>query len=285
MTKLEEILSRKPPTSLYHYSSWHSFLAIVENRNVFATEIHYMNDAREFYHAASIMEHIIDQRFAANPEPLTAHLLQTLKNTVSASTDTHICVFCFSEKGDLLSQWRAYSSNGGCAIGFHPNELQDRIKEQGFYLAPCVYEPTEQEQVMSELLDHVCAAFEVNVSSHTTDEDKFVEQHATEFAQQFVSLAPIIKHVGFHEEAEWRMISQPIAKSQLKFRSDKSMLKPYFEFRLVPKDNTSLRLSEIIVGPTPHRRLAVAAVNMLIHAQGVNCSQGVRPSLIPYESW
>lgn len=59
--------------------------------------------------------------------------MMMLKNKVMTSIsqgDIATFVICFSENGDLLSQWRGYADNGrGVTIGFDYNTLQEYVKQ------------------------------------------------------------------------------------------------------------------------------------------------------------
>ncbi len=81
------------------------------------------------------------------------------------------------------------------------------------------------------------------------------------------------------------MISLLIANTNPKitFREGLSMLTPYIVIQL-EKEGKGFPLFEVIVGPTPHRELALNSVSMLISRQGLD---GVRVGLsdIPFRSW
>src|SRR4029450_4455178 len=84
------------------------------------------------------------------------------------------------------------------------------------------------------------------------------------WSEGFAPLAPTIKHPAFHEEREWRLISAPIpfGDDQWRVRAGRSMLIPYVPIALAPTD-PYLPIRDVVVGPTPHRELAIRAADIL----------------------
>lgn len=71
----------------------------------------------------------------------------------------NVCVCSFSEVGDLLSQWRAYSGGaGGFSIGFGGEFLKAASRREDFWLVPCVYDEDDQRALVRNLLSDVCAS-------------------------------------------------------------------------------------------------------------------------------
>ena len=65
-----------------------------------------------------------------------------------------------------------------------------------------------------------------------------------------------LKHKGFEEEKEWRLVSQypEEALYGVSFRSGRFGITPYFE----------LPIDEIIIGPTSNRTVSRAALDILL---------------------
>jgi hypothetical protein len=72
----------------------------------------------------------------------------------------------------------------------------------------------------------------------------------------------------FHEENEWRLVSNPMSVHLMKFREGQSMLIPYFEFPLRAEKATYL--ASVTVGPAPHMELAEGATSMLLSQLKIN---------------
>src|SRR5262249_11724987 len=123
-----EHLQQPIPEFLYHYTSQEGLLGIIDSSSLWATNIGYMNDATEFtLDLKLITQQIVhaipklkaDVNFFTERLPLQAEqadikaqratLLWKLANNKEG---TSMCVACFCEDDDLLSQWRGYARTG-----------------------------------------------------------------------------------------------------------------------------------------------------------------------------
>ena len=55
MASVQEILSRRPPEILYHYTSQEGLLGIICKKEMWASHTQYLNDQREFRHAIELV--------------------------------------------------------------------------------------------------------------------------------------------------------------------------------------------------------------------------------------
>lgn len=98
---------------LYHYCSADVFNKISETKVVWLSDITKMNDAGEYKSGFQIIRDILklypesDQTVSAEMSP------ENINRTFN------VLIACFSQNGDVLSQWRAYSDDGrGFSVGF-----------------------------------------------------------------------------------------------------------------------------------------------------------------------
>lgn len=274
MSLVEELLKRRPASRIYHYTSQTGLIGIVTNKCIWATSIHHLNDATEFDYARAIMKRVINEK---PKEGAGAALSDSLTSRLDGAARINLFVACFSEKADLLSQWRAYCPNGnGYSIGFEYGQLTDQMNEQQFFLAPCIYEVKEQERLIRELVDE---AFKEALRGTKPNIDAITN----DCIQRFLVVGPVLKHPTFAEEAEWRLVSEcpkVIQDSRIKVREGKSMLLPYFQFNLTKKDGALPRPS-IVVGPNPHMDLAILSVKFLLGS----FQYTVQSTTIPFRGW
>ena len=60
----------------------------------------------------------------------------------------------FSEHGDLLNQWHAYTPNGiGFSIGYEYKRLKVLAEKQQFKIIKCVYQESEYDAILEELIN------------------------------------------------------------------------------------------------------------------------------------
>ncbi|EOV0164609.1 DUF2971 domain-containing protein, partial [Vibrio parahaemolyticus] len=271
---------------LYHYADQSAFMSIIENKELWATKIQYLNDENEYKLALNLANEYLNELKNLAQTELENQRVDELITNLGYVNDTNICVCSLSEHGDLLSQWRGYSSClGGYSIGFENNELDRLAENQGFQLVKCVYDPTEQVRLVREAIDSVInEANEPEIMPGTWD---FFETGKS-FRNKLASISPIIKDHSFAEEAEWRLFSTR-SFDELSFRAGRSMLTPFYRFSL--GSNTKKLIGEIIVGHTPHAELAVRSTEAFLTKQhppendDYTCQFDVRPSAIPFRNW
>jgi hypothetical protein len=253
MTLLEWLTTTPPPPVLYHYTTQNGLLGILQGNCIWATDARYLNDSSEYSFGLERIVHAIkmESKNAINKEE-AANLSAICEDL---SPVFSVCVVSLSSEGDLLSQWRAYAgSPGGFALGMRPDYLREAAHSQGFYLAPCLYTATDQQEAVSRLLN------EIKERMANSKEWGLREQGTCRAAA--TRLAMLLKSDSFEEEREWRLISRPKKIKELEFRPGASMLVPFFRFALDERRDTYL--DSVKVGPTPHRELAIRATRMLL---------------------
>lgn len=179
----QQTASRAQPDLLYHYTTQEGLLGIIENQKIWASHLQYLNDASEGQIFTRLFLDELNQRGTTGSEDLLSNFraLAQLRGLTVGRQEGQIqfgrqavllygssafswirnqdaFVASFSEKGDLLSQWRAYSGEtGGYSIGFTRSYLKSvgvhflENRKDGFYddpnpLVACRYcnEPEEE---------------------------------------------------------------------------------------------------------------------------------------------
>jgi hypothetical protein len=292
---LKDVLSRKATKTLYHYTTQAGLLGIIKNNEIWATHTQYLNDAREYRHAIDVVTAEIAKRLADAVDD-SRRILGDMAEAVRRAESMNVCVCSFSEDRDSLSQWRAYGGPmSGYAIGLNPLHLAEMVRRAEFYLAPCLYKPTEQIAVMEALVDRV---FRENMERLHNGET-LVSENREEWLNATKLLfprggnllaalhryAPILKDESFSEEKEWRIISRPLMCTGERFgyRCGNSTLIPYYRVSIADSDQ-ALKLDEVVIGPTPHIEQSCVAVRGFLVSQGLE-QVPVNPSAVPYRNW
>jgi Protein of unknown function (DUF2971) len=165
--------------------------------------------------------------------------------------------------------------------------LRELAAKRNCFLAPCIYDGKDQESVVTEIASFYIQEFRKRVvEQQETGIDKVRESMSWQFVKYLATYAaPLLKHASFEEEREWRLISRPMRldDSQMAYRSGRSMLTPYFRFKLC-LENEPLEISRVTVGPTPHRRQAMDAVANMLSKHGVT-GYVVGHTSTPYRNW
>jgi hypothetical protein len=273
MTLLERLKTAQLPPVLFHYTSQAGVLGILQGDCLWATKAHYLNDSSEFSHGLALISDALRERAKeGGAEPQRDKLDGVLQGMQGVQT-MNVCVASLTQEGDLLSQWRAY---GLYALGLKAQSLRDLAHEQGFYLAECIYAPTEKRKAINELVDEFVDR--IGASVDWTGEE---QGGCVALASR---LALTLKHESFKEEREWRLISIPKMVSELCFRQGTSMIIPFFNLALGTNRNTYL--DSVTVGPTPHAELAIGSMKMLLRKlQLTDPEDKVEGTSIPYRNW
>jgi hypothetical protein len=287
--RVADILEQPTPPRLYHYTTQAGLLGIVRDKKIWASHTQYLNDAREFHHAISLVEEqLAEMNRPGSYEDRERGLLDEMKQELKGIEGINVCVCSFSEDGDVLSQWRAYGDRAsGFALGFSGAFLRSVSKGLGFYLVKVEYDESRQRRLVRTLIEDV---LEENIrqlerSENGDDLDLARRRPAGNLVTYLNRYAPILKHYSFSDEKEWRIISSPLfsPREGFGYRAGVSMLIPYFQIPLSATDQP-FQLEEVVVGPTPHPEQSKSAVIGLL-AQDDYLEINVRNSAAPYRSW
>ena len=297
------------PEIVYHYTSMDTLLKIVENNELWSTNIRYLNDVSERQHYLDLIKNRAKHR--CNEDTSTTELFEATfyeENESKSFTDLPF-VTSFSSLEDSLPQWRSYCPNGnGVSIGFRTDVLRKAqvkglLKITGkdvWSLTPYTsfgkvryLEPddlTTVDEMINKAIENASKDQEENnkegYGSPTMDQLLWYE---------FDKNATLIKHPSFKEENEFRLTSRVWfgMGTYLHFRSSRSTLVPFVKMDVPFPDQSYRRMSNVdfndskphyiqsvIVGPTPNKDLSADAVQHLFLAKGYKIE--VRNSVAPF---
>jgi|GEM_PF-2818943 len=174
---------------LYHYTNLSNFWNIVKSDSFWATESRFSNDAEERIWGMKIGRDKLDFKDIDND-------LHTINHFV----------VCFCDESDILSQWRGYATGGGVSIGL----------DLGMTLPYTVFlkpEPLDKSPFTDTDNCGTCYTrpFKVIYLDKETDKMETVRRilgsdNREISEEQFTALLPFVKHNGFKEEKEWRLV-------------------------------------------------------------------------------
>jgi len=216
---LAELLPRTVPDTLYHYTTQAGVIGILDGGEIWATDTQFLNDRSEYVHAVEVVRAEIAARVPTTDkeEQAISQMQSALKGNVHT---VNICVCSFSENGDLLSQWRAYGeSMSGFAIGFTGQFLAQCASRESFFLAPCLYEQSEQKDLVRRFIDKILGEILAYGDVSKDDPDHYIKTHGGNLITYLHRIAPTIKHPAFQAEQEWRVISRPLGSSRTQLRA------------------------------------------------------------------
>jgi len=276
MLSVNELLPPFEPTrkNLYHYTTQEGLLGIAKTRSLWTTSIIHLNDSAEYNYALALADLKLMSKLE-KCEGKEREFYERILSSLGPMKHFTLYVGSFSELGDSLSQWRAYTHNGvGFSVGFKDTYLLSLATKQAYRLARCIYDEKEHQQIISKLVD-----------SLQPSEDE--ENELKMFLGNLAMIAPVLKSVAFKDEKEWRVVSEislMMTPGEVEFRAGKSMLIPYRNFKL-EDDKGMLQMSELYMGPTPNKELSQASLLQLGISKKLANPLVVQVSQIPYRSW
>jgi hypothetical protein len=265
MDALDRFIREKPSGYLYHYTGAAGLIGITQSGTLWATDYRHLNDRKEYRIGAKLLQ-----------DELGSHRLEEKHrrafDRLVAETQKTCFVLSFSEMGDQLSQWRAYCPGGnGYALGFkQSNALFASAQHHHFNLVRCEYDLREQKKLCHYLVQSFRDGMITKQSWWPSDKDvpsrvrAFFTRYQWNLALALVMSA--LKHRGFEEEQEWRLVSQypDEALHGVAFRPGRFGVTPYFELPLKLKEDDPRQIDEIVIGPTPNRPASRAALDVLL---------------------
>lgn len=257
---LDGVTRKRPlPESLYHYTNVNGLTGILSSESIWATNARYLNDTSELNYGRMLVSRVVSERV----ELLSGHTQKWLAEFADlvhhAFDTTETYVACFCEREDLLSQWRAYGSSRGFALGFTAARLSQLVPNGLFRVE---YDKAEQERAVGKTITAHVKRFDAAVAARALDQLPWI---SGALAVALALWVVVFKHPSFAEEKEWRMC--PIVpSSKVRVRSDGGWLRPYMEISLLSSQSNEamMPLRSITHGPAPHPELEKRSLKLLL---------------------
>lgn len=317
---IDELLNRPIPQKLWHYTSIQGFHGIVTSKQMFATDLRFLNDHEEFVHARNIANQMVAASSEFDDDGFPNRKL--LANAVTLAfesgplTDMQVFVASFSASEDQLGQWRGYShGSSGVSLAFDLRSFRPAGSDTLVSFAPCVYEPHKKEELimyalrhfMNEVSSYQKRVYEAAIaldeaSQKSKDKEKVVQdfleanplkkesdKHFRDAVLKMridcLRIAALLKHSAFEEENEWRLVLPVMLKPPTPMNNP-----PQFRIgktTLVPyiahpfSAKVPFPLIDIILGPGSNDN-SVFAAQRFLQLKSLNLTP--RLSKVPYRA-
>jgi hypothetical protein len=248
MNVIEKFISERPQSPLFHYTTPAGVLGILQDNSIWASSAYHLNDAAEFRYALNFIAGRLELRLKHEHGPMSEAYGELLEMLRGMAEKIQVFIASFSEHGDLLSQWLAYSGRNGYAVSIRSKEIEVAVAN-GFILVRCVYDSDEQTKLADAFIDAYCTA--------PVEADE-----RTSVLTKALVVASAIKHDGFVMEGEWRLVKPlPIGlqKATVYFRPGRNGIVPYMKAPLCPAGAEYLP-GEIYIGPNADMPAAKTAL-------------------------
>ncbi len=274
---------------LYHYTSADGFSGIIESQELWATSVYHLNDWTEFEHGRDAF--IESAKVLLKDEKVVDAAVQLLSYLHDQHPPLFVCSFSAAKDGDDLTQWRAYSSGGGCAIGFPTAQLLNEAEMQRFDLLQCQYDTAGVGKTVEGTVRIMGHIIQMAGGIHG-----FRSQFPFNDPTKDGLLALLLKFVAkykdeaFIAEKEWRLVHLLERGEHPRFRMSDNVQIPYVTFNL--KKEALWKQAKIVLSPclpeTAERRAECvqAFLESELHKHNLprDCARAVRLSRVPYRA-
>ncbi|MCC7495751.1 MAG: DUF2971 domain-containing protein [Fimbriimonadaceae bacterium] len=258
------------PTEVAHYTSLGTLPFLFPPRagrwaSLRASHVLCLNDRAEVTAGLQVLHQVASERFSE--DDVRRRTLHELAKGMPGD-GLEPCSVSFSAATDELGQWRGYAASGlGCAVVSTVASLAPLADVTGFVL----YRPPLQRAFAARLLSHLSPTASVEAISRVA-----------------VLGACFIKHAGFAQEAEYRLLKL-VAPDQLEYRLGGERLVPFVDLLAQRTDGPALQ--RIMVGPgwqlgglpEEHRQRHHVVLSVARLLQTAGLAAPVEPSSIPYD--
>lgn len=271
-----------------HYTTAENALNIIAGRSVWLRNAAVMNDHSEIEHGDAVVRSTLEGAVGQRLWRALDDVHDGISNTVRARffddanyarEMTFMTSLCEHEHIDWLgrlSMWRAYGgARGGVALVFKPEVLTDPSLNLGLYPSPVLYgDATEFTVELSAAVDEL----EAQPGLLAAIDDLSVANMVAG-ALHFAMLS--LKHRGFEEEREWRILCPtrelgPDATVRRLVRSIGGTPQLVYEVpfhgngdAFLPQLRWDNMLDRIIIGPAQHPDVIRRAIEAELRSQGV----------------
>jgi hypothetical protein len=272
-----------PPERLFHYTNSQGLLGIVTSQKLWASHADFLNDSSEPEYAFDVLKDSLNEIVRSlEHASIAARWLSGVWDYVEdeyKKHGPHVYVSCFCEDGDLLSQWRGYGSQcAGYALGFSgPGLRKLLIPGEGQFMMKIVYDKQKQRDEAKHVLKQIVSiANEVETSLPDTEAASIGGLLRSAIFAEVIRLRAKFKMKAFEREEEWRIVQFMPSASDVKFRANAEVIKPYLEL-----DPGKLPIDQVTIGPTRDKGLSSQSLNLLF----TNCGYSnlcLEKSGVPY---
>lgn len=278
---------------LYYYTTTQTMQYILQNGDIYATNLRYMNDSEEYingleeiyklmHNRAIVEEWEKSRKYTIREEALNEVFNDETLEQNKRDLDYYSISFC--EKNDLLSQWAIYARESGVSIKMNfskdkydfaafseieetkgePQKMWSGIPEKVQYFT---YESMKGDNDLyrtrgNEILNKL---YKVGEIQEDRDDKK----------EQWKYISTFVKRYDFFQEAEYRLVfdlKNALDVPRIDYRNDKNVLKPYIDVYC----QEGWPIWEIMVGPGFNQEIVYNSIkSFLDHAKIKNQINGL----------
>lgn len=269
--------TRRSIKNITHYTSIEGFRSIIENNQLWASNIRFLNDKREMdFGLEAAVAFLREQDENAGGSSVKNSAIKEASARIRARGIPSAYACCFCTRRDNLSQWRGYSTGGqGISIVFEIGKLEQHFKSYGAIIAEVAYGADATKRRLKE-------EFEKYVTSTSGDLFSYGTLSASDLENLILSLSPQFKHKSFEDEREWRVIvNGPQKTGDLCYRTKDNVLVPYIR---LGEPNLPLPIEQVIIGPGKDMDITLQSVELFLKSKLEYEDVEVIKSTVPFRT-
>lgn len=207
------------PKTVYHYCSLESFLSILQTSSLRLSNIGKSNDPTEIINIVPVLKDVTKEiiteynKLLSDSYRFTTETTSDLVDRFFEDLSINFYVICFSEDGNLLSQWDRYADNAkGVAIGFNTRHFVKLQIESGlkFVFGKIIYDQNSLANTIEHFLrQQIDSNWVVGNEIHNVN---LIENVTTNLVCTILQFAVLYKDSFFSEENEWRLVYNPLGR-------------------------------------------------------------------------
>ena len=295
--KISELLNYNK--KLVHYTSATVAREIIEKEELWLRKTIFMNDYSEIKYGKQCLENLLNEpeiidklnnllkNFPIQVNNNNLDILKRVYYNFVNNVEKRTYISCLSEHLPdedaigRLSMWRAYGNSSGIALVINPRFLEKEATILGnlFITVPVIYSEENFKKIFIKILENI---------EKYIDRIKELNINITQIYNNIALIMYIyvisLKHIGFWEEREWRIILSHLSDENLSFVPQK-ILKRTIEnikgnpeviykinlkkFSFINPSGESL-LEKIIIGPTANSEILIESFSEMLKNKGFN---------------
>lgn len=276
---------------MYYYTSTDTMQKIVRNGNIWATNLAYMNDAREVRNGLIEIKEILQNKddvrqwLDQNSEYMLAKRSFEKLNIQDRLTEKRIeelidmsskYTISFCKKKDLLSQWIAYAKESGVCIEMQ-FDLNQGAEFKFFGRDSDEHERSIPQKRKPEEILYYTSTSDMPEKEKSSTKEKilkriFADGEVTEesLEKKWVEIATYVKHYDFYQEQEYRIAfeTENWEPFRIGYRLDKHILKPYLDTKCV----NGWPITMIMVGPGFNQQVVYNSIKFYLNHEEIENS-------------
>ena len=209
--QIDELIESLPkpisqiPSEVYQYRAFPGFWSLLTSDSFWATNARFSNDAEEQRFGSQVLDVLAKEARKTGEAKKSAG--RATFDLSQNRTDEHY-ILCFCKNDDKLSQWRGYARMGGCSIGFD-------LCYPGHYSLLA----SDDLKIKHHIIAQAADVYYVSAQEEGKEESEYVAKcqkellgivgpgaSASDRLEEIKHRAPYVKHEGFKEEEEVRLV-------------------------------------------------------------------------------